>query len=124
MRGHHLVVSYPDPLSNLQEGSGNEIIDLPYNSKFSWHNIFVNFVNILKITKILFAKFKFECGLQVGLYSALAKTMGGPTLNHENLKSDHKIFITKIYFSANLEKFMKFLNHDLFVSDFQLSSVS
>ena len=73
MRGHHLVVSYTDPLSNLQEGSGNEIIDLPYSSKFSWHNIFVNFVNILKITKILFAKFIFESGLQVGLYSALAK---------------------------------------------------
>ena len=66
MRGHHLVdllVSYPHRPSNLQErvgraGSGNKTIDLRYSSKFSWHNIFMNFVINLEITKILFTKFK------------------------------------------------------------------
>ena len=32
--------------------------EIPYSSKFSWHNIFVNFVINLEITKILFTKFK------------------------------------------------------------------
>ena len=31
---------------------------LPYSSKFSCHNIFVNFMIDLEITKILFTKFK------------------------------------------------------------------
>ena len=37
--------------------------------------------------------------------------MGGATLNHENL-NDHEIFIPKIYFNANLERFTKFSNHE------------
>ena len=30
--------------------------DIPYRSKFPWHNIFVDFVINLEITKILFTK--------------------------------------------------------------------
>ena len=37
--------------------------------------------------------------------------MGGATLNHENL-NDHEIFIPKIYFNANLERFTEFSNHE------------
>ena len=33
-------------------------------------------------------------------------------LNHEKFLSDHEIFITKIYFEANFERFTNFLNHE------------
>ena len=34
----------------------------PYSSKFSWHNIFVNFVISLLITKIFLTKIQHYCG--------------------------------------------------------------
>ena len=45
------------------------------------------------------------------LYSTLAEKWAG---QHwiTKISSDHEIFITKIYFNANLERFTKFLNHE------------
>ena len=48
---------------------------LPYSSKFS-HNIFVNFVINLEITKMLFTKY-FERVSRGGLYSTLAEKWAG-----------------------------------------------
>ena len=46
-----------------------------------------------------------------GLYSVLAEKWA---VQHciIKIKSDHEIFITKIDFNANLERFTKYLNHE------------
>ena len=37
---------------------------------------------------------------------------GQDNIKSRKFKSDHEIFIMKIYFNANLEEFTKFLNHE------------
>ena len=46
-----------------------------------------------------------------GLYSTCAEKWAGQ-LESQKILSDHKNFITKIYFNANLERFTKFSNHE------------
>ena len=43
-----------------------QVLESPilYSSKFLWHNIFMNFVINLNITKILFTKFECEFRMQ------------------------------------------------------------
>ena len=54
---HHLL-EIKDALEKVKEPQ----MVIPYSSKFSWHNIFVNFVISLLITKIFLTKIQHQCG--------------------------------------------------------------
>ena len=76
---------------------------LSYSSKFLWHNIFVNFVINLEITKICSRNILNACH-KVDL---IARSLKNGQDNIESRKlSDREIFIMKIYFNDNLERYM------------------
>ena len=81
--------------------------DIPYTSKFLWHNIFVNFTTRHPITKVFSQKFRM-----------VRSERGFSSRDHKifipkiNIRTITKFFRAKINICVILKLFKKFLDHE------------